>query len=86
MLDDQCVPMQIALRLLDPSSLGLARRQGEFEQTYDELQDALKLIVNGTEEWLYFLFIVSRRCTKPLQNIIKASTALSARFTRSRPV
>ena len=47
MAGDNCVPIHIALKLLDPSSLGLASRFEEFEHTYQALQNALKAIVNG---------------------------------------
>ncbi|KAF2756063.1 hypothetical protein EJ05DRAFT_422492, partial [Pseudovirgaria hyperparasitica] len=46
MAEDECVPVQIALKLLDPSSLGLANRYRDFQNTHQRLQDALKAIVN----------------------------------------
>lgn len=42
-----CVPAQVALQLLDESSLGLARRYDEFQDTQLQLQNALRAIVNG---------------------------------------
>lgn len=47
MTKDRCVPIEVALKLMDSSSLGLANQAGEFRQTHDELQQALKGIVNG---------------------------------------
>lgn len=47
MTKDQCVPIEVALKLMDSSSLGLANQAGQFRQTHDELQQALKGIVNG---------------------------------------
>lgn len=47
MTKDQCVPIEVALKLMDSSSLGLASQAGRFRQTHDELQQALKGIVNG---------------------------------------
>lgn len=47
MTKDQCVPIEVALKLMDSSSLGLADQAGRFKQTHDELQQALKGIVNG---------------------------------------
>ena len=48
MAGDNCVPIHIALKLLDPSSLGLASRYDEFNYTHQNLQNALKTIVNGS--------------------------------------
>lgn len=47
MTKDHCVPIDVALKLMDSSSLGLASQAGQFRQTHDELQQALKGIVNG---------------------------------------
>jgi exocyst complex component 4 len=49
MTNEKCVPVQIALKLLDSSSLGLANRSEQFQQTHQELQRSLKAIVNGRE-------------------------------------
>jgi len=46
MTKDQCVPIEVALKLMDSSSLGLASQAGQFQQTHDQLQNALKGIVN----------------------------------------
>ncbi|KAL1622645.1 exocyst subunit [Neofusicoccum ribis] len=46
MTTENCTPVQVALKLLDSSSLGLAGRQNEFQGTHGELQTALKAIVN----------------------------------------
>ncbi|KAF1995102.1 hypothetical protein P154DRAFT_526585 [Amniculicola lignicola CBS 123094] len=46
MTKDKCVPIQIALKLLDSSSLGLASQHDRFHQTHQDLQRALKAIVN----------------------------------------
>src|SRR5438045_5018914 len=43
---DECVPVQVALRLMDPSTLGLADREPQFRQTHMDLQMALRSIVN----------------------------------------
>lgn len=44
---EDCIPVQVALQLSDPSTLGLAAREPEFQQAHTELQKALKSIVNG---------------------------------------
>ncbi|KAF2488636.1 hypothetical protein BU16DRAFT_586867 [Lophium mytilinum] len=46
MTDDKCVPVQISLKLLDSSSLGLASRYDMFRETHQRLQSSLKAIVN----------------------------------------
>ncbi|KAF2452307.1 Sec8 exocyst complex component-specific domain-containing protein [Lineolata rhizophorae] len=46
MTDENCIPIQVALKLLDSSSLGLATRYDQFQDTNDQLQNALKAIVN----------------------------------------
>lgn len=43
---DECVPVQMALKLMDQSSLGLADREDEFQETHVDLQSSLKSIVN----------------------------------------
>ena len=44
---EECIPVQVALQLSDPSTLGLATREPEFQQAHFDLQKALKSIVNG---------------------------------------
>ncbi|KAF2031372.1 hypothetical protein EK21DRAFT_63328 [Setomelanomma holmii] len=46
MTQDQCVPIEVALKLMDSSSLGLANQHDQFQSTHQELQQALKAIVN----------------------------------------
>ncbi|EMD91871.1 hypothetical protein COCC4DRAFT_174849 [Bipolaris maydis ATCC 48331] len=46
MTKDQCVPIEVALKLMDSSSLGLANQADQFQQTHQQLQNALKGIVN----------------------------------------
>ncbi|ETI22955.1 hypothetical protein G647_04750 [Cladophialophora carrionii CBS 160.54] len=43
---DDCVPVKVALRLMDPSSLGLAEKEGDFSNTHADLQKCLKSVVN----------------------------------------
>lgn len=44
---DDCVPVQVALQLMDFSSLGRGSDYEDFQQTSKQLQKALKAIVNG---------------------------------------
>jgi exocyst complex component 4 len=46
MADDKCVPVQVALQLMDSSSLGRAHQYGQFQDTHKQLKRALKAIVN----------------------------------------
>lgn len=41
-----CNPVKIALQLNDPSSLGLADQHDQFREVHQQLQNALKVIVN----------------------------------------
>ncbi|ERF70132.1 hypothetical protein EPUS_00319 [Endocarpon pusillum Z07020] len=43
---EECIPVQVALQLSDPSTLGLATREPEFQRAHFDLQKALKSIVN----------------------------------------
>ena len=43
---DDCIPVKIALKLMDPSSLGLADKEGDFADTHVDLQKSLKTVVN----------------------------------------
>lgn len=47
MTDEKCNPVQVALRLLDESSLGLASKYDTFLEIHQQLQSVLKGIVNG---------------------------------------
>ena len=51
MTQDQCVPIEVALKLMDTSSLGLASQHGQFKATHQDLQQALKTIVNGMRDY-----------------------------------
>ncbi|KAH7165951.1 Sec8 exocyst complex component-specific domain-containing protein [Dactylonectria macrodidyma] len=46
MYQDDCVPVQLALQLLDSSSVGRAHEYRKFQQTHSYLQDSLKGIVH----------------------------------------
>ncbi|KAI5461395.1 Sec8 exocyst complex component-specific domain-containing protein [Mariannaea sp. PMI_226] len=46
MCKDDCVPVQLALQLLDNSSVGRAHDYGKFQQTHSYLQESLKGIVH----------------------------------------
>ena len=41
-----CIPIKVALQLMDPSSLGLQDQTAQFAEAHTQLQNALKVIVN----------------------------------------
>ena len=47
MTRDDCVPVHIALQLMDHSSLGRGSDYPDFQRTSKQLHKALKAIVNG---------------------------------------
>ncbi|GAB7362187.1 hypothetical protein MBLNU230_g2213t1 [Neophaeotheca triangularis] len=46
MASDSCIPIKVALQLMDESSLGLADQYDQFQEVHQQLQNALKVIVN----------------------------------------
>ncbi|KAK5121876.1 hypothetical protein LTR85_004447 [Meristemomyces frigidus] len=46
MASDSCIPIKVALQLMDPSSLGLADQYEQFKDVHQQLMNALKVIVN----------------------------------------
>jgi Xaa-Pro aminopeptidase len=44
---DDCVPVQVALQLMDTSTLGKAERESDFLNMHQTIQQTLKTIVNG---------------------------------------
>ncbi|KAK2871952.1 hypothetical protein FQN49_002679 [Arthroderma sp. PD_2] len=46
MADDECIPVQVGLQLMDTSTLGRADREPEFIQTHNQIQHALRSVVN----------------------------------------
>ncbi|KAF2861849.1 hypothetical protein K470DRAFT_199761, partial [Piedraia hortae CBS 480.64] len=46
MAQENCIPIKVALQLMDSSSLGLEDQYGRFEEAHEQLQNALKSIVN----------------------------------------
>lgn len=47
MATEDCIPVQVALQLMDNSTLGKADREPEFLQTQKQIQKTLRSIVNG---------------------------------------
>ena len=46
MASDSCIPIKVALQLMDPSSLGLADQYDSFQEVHQQLQNAMKVVVN----------------------------------------
>jgi tRNA U38,U39,U40 pseudouridine synthase TruA len=84
MTNDKCVPIEVALKLMDSSSLGLANDYNRFQRTHQELQQALKAIVNG--ELAFYRDRLYVEADSVLQNTIRALIALSVLSTRSKRV
>ena len=57
MTDENCIPIQVALQLMDSSSLGRAHQYDQFQMTHKQLQKALRAIVNG-EDVVRSLFLL----------------------------
>jgi Xaa-Pro aminopeptidase len=53
MTDSECIPVHVALSLMDTSTLGKADREPDFLHMYNQIQKTLKAIVNGlfSLEW-----------------------------------
>lgn len=67
---EECIPVQVALQLSDPSTLGLATREPEFCQAHTDLQMALKSIVNGKHLCtISSLTLISTRAPSGLQQL-----------------
>lgn len=47
MTDAECIPVHVALSLMDTSTLGKADREPDFLHMYNQIQKTLKAIVNG---------------------------------------
>jgi len=43
---DECIPVKVALQLMDPSSLGLADKEADFTNAHLDLQTSLQGVVN----------------------------------------
>ncbi|GMF70947.1 unnamed protein product [Aspergillus oryzae var. brunneus] len=50
---DECVPVQVALQLMDTSTLGKADREPEFLDVHNRIQKTLKSVVNGSSIGTY---------------------------------
>lgn len=56
MSSESCIPVQVALQLMDSSTLGKADREPEFLDMHKQIQKTLKAIVNGELRSVYFLY------------------------------
>ncbi|PSR83364.1 Sec8 exocyst complex component-specific domain-domain-containing protein [Coniella lustricola] len=85
--EDNCVPVQLALQLLDNSSVGRAHEYRSFQQTHQYLQDSLKAIVHdyhqgfnssiGTFHKIQGSIMASQKRVRVLkENLANSKTAL----------
>lgn len=65
MTKDQCIPVEVALKLMDSSSLGLADQYDKFQEAHRELQQALKTIVNGEYLERFRVWLAAKRDRAP---------------------
>lgn len=86
---DDCVPVQLALQLLDNSSVGRAHEYPNFQQTHQYLQDSLKAVVHdyhqgfnssiGTFHKIQGSIMASQKRVRLLkENLANSKTALCA--------
>lgn len=47
MASEDCVPIQMALQLMDTSTIGKADQEPDFLRMHQQIQGTLKSIVNG---------------------------------------
>lgn len=84
---DDCVPVQLALQLLDNSSVGRAHEYPNFQQTHQYLQDSLKAVVHdyhqgfnssiGTFHKIQGSILASQKRVRLLkENLANSKTAL----------
>jgi hypothetical protein len=59
---DDCVPVQVALQLMDTSTLGEADREPDFLNMNQQIQKTLKSVVNGESSHQIIV--------KPILNIV----------------
>lgn len=79
MASADCVPVQVALHLMDTSTLGKAEREPEFLNVHEQIQETLKSIVNGLLPQIQLRPVY----TEIIQNITKGLTAQLVHTTRS---
>lgn len=85
--EDDCIPVQLALQLLDNSSVGRAHEYRNFQKTHQYLQDSLKAIVHdyhqgfnssiGTFHKIQGSILASQKKVRVLkENLANSKTAL----------
>lgn len=55
MASDDCLPAQVALQLMDTSTLGKADREADFLDVHEQIQKTLKAVVNGRSHTCRYL-------------------------------
>lgn len=84
---DDCIPVQLALQLLDESSVGRAHEYPNFQETHQYLQDSLKAVVHdyhqgfnssiGTFHKIQGSIMASQKRVRALkENLANSKTAL----------
>ena len=69
MASSDCVPVQVALNLMDTSTLGKADREPDFLNVHESIQDTLKAIVNGVYTAKYWRASNANRTSPGIQQL-----------------
>lgn len=84
MTDAECVPVQVALSLMDTSTLGKADREDDFLRMYNDIQKTLKTIVNGKYPLLRLEWAISdapgRRTSPGIQQFYRNVSQNSVQY------
>ncbi|KAH7033138.1 Sec8 exocyst complex component-specific domain-containing protein [Microdochium trichocladiopsis] len=84
MVDNDCIPVQLALQLLDTSSVGRAHEYRKFQQTHQYLQDSLKGIVHEHHQGFNSSIGTFHKIQGSIQASQKKVRALKDSLTASR--
>jgi aspartate/glutamate racemase len=80
---DDCVPVQVALQLMDTSTLGKADREPGFLNMNQQIQKTLKSVVNGRSS---HQVLVKTNTEHSDQSITRDLTVPLVHITRSSPI
>lgn len=84
MCENECVPVQIALQLLDTSSVGRAHEYRQFEKTHRYLQDSLKAIVHEHHQGFNSSIGTFHKIQSSIQTSQKRVRTLKESLTQSK--
>ncbi|KAI1037439.1 hypothetical protein LB505_005508 [Fusarium chuoi] len=85
MCQDDCVPVQLALQLLDRSSVGRAHEYAQFQQSHNYLQESLKGIVHEHHQGFNSSIGTFHKIQSSIQQSQKRVRALKESLATGRP-